>query len=212
MMRWRDIDRMAAQVPLAAGYRFELLRREEIGLLIGALQAWYPDISVGAASCFLRRDFFEEQVCFAGEPERDVIVFLMKRGDELAGMFSCDRDRDSLTLYARLGVASPDHRGANLAEAGIALTEQMGRRMGAGYLYGLATLKTRYVQRAFERSGWQLVGITPGFDRELVAPGVVKRVYEAVYSKVLVADAALLHPQPQNLTPRTRSLFEGLFS
>jgi hypothetical protein len=47
--------------------------------------------------------------------------------------------------------------------------------------------------------------------REMVAPGVVKRVYEAVYTKVLVADAGLLRPLRQNLTPRTRAFFESLF-
>ena len=56
-----------------------------------------------------------------------------------------------------------------------------------GLVYGMATLKAPHAQRAFERAGWQLIGITPGYDREMVAPGVVKRVYEAVYAKVLVA-------------------------
>ena len=80
-----------------------------------------------------------------------------------------------------------------------------------GMIYGMATLKIPHVQMAFENLGWQLIGITPGYDRELVAPGVVKRVYEAVYAKVLVADAGLLRPQPQNMTPKTRALFDSLF-
>jgi hypothetical protein len=81
-----------------------------------------------------------------------------------------------------------------------------------GLAYDMATLKAPHAQRAFERAGWQLIGITPGYDREMVAPGVVKRVYEAVYTKVLVADAGLLRPQRQNLTPRTQAFFESLFS
>jgi hypothetical protein len=45
----------------------------------------------------------------------------------------------------------------------------------------------------------------------MVAPGVIKRVYEAVYAKVLVADKNLLSPQAGNLTRRTRAFFELLF-
>jgi hypothetical protein len=64
---------------------------------------------------------------------------------------------------------------------------------------------------AFECSGWQLIGITPGYDSEMVAPGVVKREYEAVYAKVPVSDAGLLHPQSRNMTARTRAFFRLLF-
>ena len=83
--------------------------------------------------------------------------------------------------------------------------------MGMGIAYGMATLKVPHVQRAMEELGFRLIGITPGYDREMVAPGVVKRVYEAVYAKVLVADEELHLPQPQNLTPNTKALFDSLF-
>jgi hypothetical protein len=115
-------------------------------------------------------------------------------------------------VHARLGVAAPKHRGARLAQAGMRFIEEIGRRMGMGFVYGMATLKTPHAQRAFERAGWQLIGITPGYDREMVAPGVVKRVYEAVYAKVLVADDGLLRPRRQNLTPRTQALFNWVFA
>ena len=160
----------------------------------------------------MRNEFYTEKVFFTGELERDVLVVLLKRGDELAGMFSCERDLDTLSVHARLGVAAPPHRGANLAGAGMALTEAVGRRMSMGLAYGMATMKAPYAQRAFERAGWQLIGITPGYDREMVAPGLVKRVYEALYAKVLVADAGLLRPQRQNLTPRAQALFDWVFA
>lgn len=57
--------------------------------------------------------------------------------------------------------------------------------MGMGMVYSLATLKAPYMAEKFERLGWRLIGIIPGFDREMVRPGVVKRVYEAIYTKVL---------------------------
>jgi hypothetical protein len=212
MTDWPDIEPLAPHLPLGEGYRLELLKRAEVGALIGFIEAWFPDISVGGASCYLRNAFYTEKVYFDEGPQRDVLVLLLKHGEEVAGMFSCECDRDTLSIHARLGVAAPRHRGANLAQAGMALTEAIGRRMGMGLIYGMATLKAPHAQRAFERAGWHLIGITPGYDREMVAPGVVKRVYEAVYTKVLVADAGLLRPQRQNLTPRTLAFFDWVFS
>lgn len=199
------------RLPLAPGYRFEMLQQGEIDMLTQALPTWYPDIRVGAASCFLRREFYDTRVCFEGRPGDDVYVLLLRRGEAAAGMFAWDLDRDAMTVYGRLGVAAPGHRGARLTQAGLALLEVFGRRVGAGLLYGLATLRTRHVQDVFERAGWRLVGIAPGFDREMVAPGTVKRVFEAVYAKVLAGPAELLQPQGQHMTPATRALFERLF-
>jgi hypothetical protein len=97
-----------------------------------------------------------------------------------------------------------------MTHAVLGLAEAAGRAMGVGLIYGMATLKIPYMQQALERMGWKLIGITP-YDREMVAPGVVKRVFEAVYAKVLDRDEDLLRPDPQNLTPATRALFDALF-
>lgn len=210
-MNWPQIDDMSAKVPLPHGYRFEQLKRSEIPLLTNSLRDWYPDITVGSASCYLREDFYARAVFLAGEPEMDVIVVLVKSGQELAAMFSCERDRDTLALYGRLGAVAPKHRGARLGPTGLVLLEFVGRAMGMGIAYGMATLKHPHMQRALEELGFQPIGVTPGYDRDLVAPGVVKRVYEAVYAKVLVPDEELLLPQARDLTPKTRALFDALF-
>jgi hypothetical protein len=55
------------------------------------------------------------------------------------------------------------------------------------------------------------LGFFPGYDREVVSPGVVKRVYQAVYAKLLVPTADVQLPDPKNMTPRTSALFELLF-
>ena len=91
------------------------------------------------------------------------------------------------------------------------LAELAGRLMGAEFFFGLATLKIPHMQHALESAGWQLIGFTSGYDREEVAPGVVKRVFEGVYTKVLVPEEELLRPDPKNLTPRARALFDVLF-
>jgi hypothetical protein len=194
------------RLPLADGYRYEPLRRDEVEALVEVLPAWYPDILVGAASCYLRRGFYDDKVWFDDRPDRDVYVIALRHGDALAGLFSWDLDRDAMTVYGRLGVSAPAHRGARLTQAGLALLEAFGRRVAAGMLYGLATLKTRHVQAQFERSGWRLVGITPGYDRELVA---------AASSACTRRSTPRCWPtrpsccRPQQMTAATQALFEA---
>lgn len=83
--------------------------------------------------------------------------------------------------------------------------------MGAGFVYKLATLKVPSMLLALERSGYQLLGFVPGYDREVVAPGLVKRVFEAVHAKVLVSDEELLRPDPKNFSPKAKALFDVVF-
>jgi len=209
---WNGIERTIARVPLARTYRFELLRSCEIPAVVAAVKAWFPEISVGSASCYLREDFFRDEVYLqGGETEKNVLVVLIKKGHAVAGLFSCERDCNTLSLYARLGVISPRHWGQRLARAFPLVAEAIGRAIGMGMIYGMATLKVPHVQRVFETLGWQLIGIAPGYDREMVASGVVKRVYEAMYAKVLVAETRLLRPSAQNLTSKTRAFFRRLF-
>jgi hypothetical protein len=210
-MNWHGIEKIATLTQLPEGYRFEQLKRSDIPALIEAVKVWHPDISVGAASCYLRENFYTEKVFLRDEAEKDLYVVLIMHGDELAGMGSWEREPDALSLYARLGIIAPDHRGAKIAVRAVEFTENLGRAMGAGFVYGLATLKVPHMQLALERAGYQLLGFAPGYDRELVAPGVVKRVYEAFYAKVLVPDEELLRPDPKNLSPKAKALFDMLF-
>lgn len=210
-MNWPDLNDIAEQVPLASGYRYARLRRSDVQTLIEAIAAWYPAVTVGAASCYLDRTFYETEATLQDEAERDLLVVLVWKDDELAGFVSWDRERAAQALYGRFGVVSPKHRGAKLSVSMMQLGEAIGRAMGAGLIYTLATLKVPHMQQALERAGYQLLGLAPGYDRELVAPGVVKRVYEAWYAKVLVPDDELLLPDPANLTPKTKELFDLLF-
>lgn len=210
-MNWPTIDEIAARAPLPQGYRYEFLHPGHVPELVAAVKAWYPGIAVGNASCYLREDFYLSKVQLEGGPERDFIVVLFRHGTRLAAMFSAELDRDSQVLYGRIGVISPEHRGAHLSRNVLMLEEALGRAMGLGMVYGLATMRYPHMQATFERMGWHLIGITPGFDQEMVAPGTVKRVYEAVYAKVLVEDDGLLNPRLKDMTPAVRSLFELLF-
>lgn len=186
--------------------------RSAIPPMVAALNRWYPDISVGVSGVYLRADFYETQVCLHGESETDIFVVPIHYGDELVGMWSVEREEDSLAIYARLIVVAPDHRGVGLTAHVSVGSENVGRSMGAEFMYVLATLKHVYAQQALERAGYRLLGFFPGFDREEVEPGVIKRVYQAVYAKLLVSADHVHRPVARNMTPRTQQIFELLFA
>lgn len=210
-MKWPAIDQLSAMAPLPQGYRYDWLKRSEIPALIACIERWHPDIAVGGGSCYLREDFYNDHVFLEGESERNIIVGLFKHADDLAGMWSLEQEPDALSLYSRLIVLAPEHRSAKLASRAVPLVELVGRAMGAEFLFGAATLKIPHMQSALESGGWQLIGFTSGYDREQVAPGVVKRVFEGVFTKVLVPDEELVRPNPDALTPRAKALFDVLF-
>jgi len=211
-MRWPTNDELRALVPLPEGYFFERLERAHIAPLIAAIKVWHPDISVGANSGYLREDYYLKRVFFEGESDRDIMVVPIMFKGELVGVWSFEREMDSLAIYGRTIIVAPAHRGANLALFILKGTENIGRAMGAAFMYAMATLKIPHAQRALENAGYRLLGFFPGYDREEVAPGVVKRVYQAVYAKLLVPAEEVLRPDPKNLTPRARALFDLLFS
>jgi hypothetical protein len=211
-VKWPSVEQLATLMPLPAGYRMGTFDRAGIPALVAALRQWHPHISAGGSSGYLREDFYETKVCLHGEAETDIFVAPIRFGDELVGMWSVEREEDSLALYGRLMVVAPAHRGARLAISVSVGSENVGRAMGAEFMYVLATLKHMHVQQALERAGYRLLGFFPGFDREEVEPGVVKRVYQAVYAKLLVSEDKIHRPAPENMTPRTKRIFELLFS
>ena len=210
-MDWPTIDQISALSALPDGYRYEKLARAEIPALIAGVRQWHPDIAVGGGSCYLREDFYTGSVCLDGEIHKDVFVGVFKHGDTLVGMWSWEQIPETLSVYGRLIVVAPTHRDARLASKVMPLAELAGRVMGAEFLYGFATLKIPHMQRALESAGFQLIGFTAGYDCEEVAPGVVKRVFEGAYCKVLVHTDELQRPDPRSLSPRARALFEVLF-
>ena len=210
-MTWPTAEALTVSVPLPDGYRYELLNRSEVPTLVRAVDEWFPGLAVGNASCYLREDFYADRVFLDGNADRDFFVLLFKHGDEWAGMLSVERDKDSQILYGRVGTISKPHRGARLSKCFPPLMEAMGKAMSMGMVYSLATLKAPNMQVGFEKAGWQLIGIIPGFDRELVSPGQVKRVYEAIYVKVLVTESEFLCPIQDGMTPATNALFKLLY-
>jgi hypothetical protein len=210
-MKWPNINDLIATLPIPNGYRLEQLRRSDIPELVSCFRTWFPDIAIGAESCWHREDFYEKEVSLAGEPETGIMVFVIRSAQELAMMYALERREDMLTLYCRVGAVAPAHRGEKLGHVAFSSYEPIGRAMGLAVIYFFATLQHPATQIGAEKYGYQLIGIVPASDRLMVAPGVVKHVYEAVYVKVLASPDDLLRPSPENLTPRVKALFDYLF-
>jgi hypothetical protein len=211
-MQWPTAEQLARRVPPPDGYRYAVPETADVPALVRAVDDWFPGLAVGNASCFLREQFYIDRVRLADRADGEFFVMLFKHGLEWAGVLAVEHDRDSQVLYGRVGTVGRDHRGAGLSRTFPPLMEAMGTAIGAGMVYSLATLKVPHMQRGFEQAGWQLAGVMPGFDREVVEDGAIKRVFEAIYVKVLAAQSELLHPDTRGMTPATRSLYELLYA
>lgn len=210
-MKWPTADEMRALIPLPEGYRLERFELAHVADLITGVKTWYPEVSVGVNSGYLREDYYLNRVYLEGKNDRDIIVFPIAFQGKLIGMWSFEREVDSLAIYGRILIIAQEHRGANLGGIILKGAEVLGQSMGAAFMYALATLKTPHAQRAMESAGYRLLGFFPGYDREEISPGVVKRVYQAVYAKLLVPESEILRPDPKNMTPKSSALFAMLF-
>ncbi len=211
-MKWPTIESMRDMIPLPDGYAFIEMGREHVPALIDGLKRWHPEIRVGASSGYLREDFYLSRVALRGGPDADILVVPITYRGDMVGMWSFERELDSLAIYGRLIVLAPEHRGTGIAALAMQGTEHIGRDMGAAFMYALATLQHPYAQRALEGAGYRLLGLFPGYDRVEVSPGVVKRVYQAVYAKLLVPENEVHWPDVRNMTPTAQGLYELLFA
>ena len=128
-MKWVAINELSSKLPIPDGYRMEQLKRSEIPEVIRCFRDWFPDVTVGAESCYQREDFYSRDVFLEGESERDVIVLLFKKTRTSWHRLAATIE-DTLTLYGRLGAIAPRYRGAKLAYMGPALLEAMGQLTG----------------------------------------------------------------------------------
>ena len=211
MIDWQALQRAVDAAHRADGFVFEPLAASEVETVIAGVLAWYPDIGVGTASGFVRAPFYRKQVAYAARGTGRVIVITIKHRGKIVGMLACEPDYAARVMYGRIVIVAPAFRGEGLGQRGIALIEAIAREFAMGLVYGLATLKIPHVQRAFEQLDWRLIGIAPGYDLERVGSGV-KRVYEAVYAKVLAPKDEIERPLLDNMTSGTRHLFTQLFA
>ena len=212
-MSWPSAGQLRSVCPPAAGYAYEVLSRSTAPELVTALRTWQPAWQIGAASVFTRESYYERFVYFEGEEalERNVYVILLRGEGGLAGMLAAEQIPDALSLYASHAVLAPEHRGRRTPMFNGDYLEALAQHLGLEFIYTLATLKHRGSQRYFESMGYQFIGFVPGYDREEISPGLIKRVIEAAYCKVLVPRESLLQPSLDDMTPQVKALYERIY-
>ena len=89
-MEWPTIAQISALAPLPDGYRYEKLLRKDVPELIKDIGRWHPDIAVGGGSCYLRETFYDGRP--SSTMDRNVLVGVFHRADELVGMWSWEQD------------------------------------------------------------------------------------------------------------------------
>ncbi|NBD11684.1 hypothetical protein FOF48_29340 [Corallococcus sp. Z5C101001] len=213
-MQWRDLREMLGEHEAPGGHSLEQLSREDIPLVTGLLRGWYPDIQVGTESRHLEPSFYEREFFLRGEsPDRPLCAVLCRTREQhdIIGLLTLEKNARGLQISAPMGVVEPSRRGMGIGQFGVSLLEVVGRSIGAEVALYYSTLKVAQAQLNAERRGFKLVGIVPAFDMDAIAPGTVKRVYEAIYAKVLVSPERIHVPDWDALVPSTRALFTHLF-
>lgn len=201
------------RIILPESYQLDQMASEDVPLIVANLARWYPEIQVGIESPHLEPEFYLTQTQLKGVPEERAIlpIVIRKRDAGVIALITYERNVLARSISCRMGVLAPEQRNAQLVLAGPLLLEEIGRALGAELAYYLATLRTPHQQVLAERRGFQLVGILPGWDRAVTADGAIKRVYEALYVKLLVPDDEVQPPPVATFTARTRAVWSALF-
>lgn len=208
MKAWPTPETMGQVLSVPAGVTLRGFRTEELEELPALLEGWYPAIRVGAESVFLDRDFLRLHLSTAPGNIWACAICLERA---VVGFQAFEREDASRTLHGRLGVLAPDARAGLLGALGFPLFEALGAAIGAESLQVFVTLASKGQQLFAERRGFTLAALVPGFDRDALPDGSVKRVMEALYVKSLVPESEVRWPDPEALTPRTRAVFAVLF-
>jgi RimJ/RimL family protein N-acetyltransferase len=212
-VQWPLLETLLGGVELPEGYTFRPLARGEVSTAVDRLRAWYPDVMAGAESCHMDEAFWHEQVALQGEESSGKLLYGLSfwHGAEYTGFITFELNPRSRAIHGRLGVVSPKHRHAQLMYTAISLAELIARAAGAEIIENYATLQHSYSQAVLEKCGFKLVGIVPVTGGTPARPGTARRVFEALYVKLLVPPEEFLEPSLDALLPETRRLYEHLF-
>lgn len=211
---WPNFSDLSAALTIPTGLTLDWLGDGDVGPLVVNLRKWYPDIVVGSESCHLTESFYRDECALGPIPPsaRSVLPLVLRRdGGSIVWFITLEKEERGKTMSARMGAIDPQERGAGLAMLGPQVLEACARLTQCGLAYYFATLKIPHQQVCAEKSGFTLVGIMPAFDIDMVRPGESRRVYEALYAKVLVGPEQIEIPSGKALTPTTKALFETLF-
>jgi hypothetical protein len=213
-MRWAPIEALLSGLAIPEGIYFEQLGRSGIDEVIQRLRVWYPDIAVGAESRHLDREFYEREYSLAaGDEDRRLYGFVCRGTDsgEMVGFMSLEKNVRARQIWSPMGAVEPTKRGAGIGQFGAVILEHVGRAIGAEVAFYQVTLKTNRQQKNAQRHGFKLCGILPAIDRDEISPGLVRRVYEGVYVKVLAPPSEVELPLWANLEEPARKLWRAVF-
>jgi len=209
-MLWKTVEYLTANLQSPSGYQLDHLHLDEVDGLIANLEVWFPEMKVSGERCHLTREFYLTKCQLKGQDEdRRIFPVVVKKDGKIVSLTTVEKDRDDLTVTARLGVVAPEHRGRGLGKLGPGAVETMGRGAGAELAYFFTTLRIPQEQILSEKCGFTLVGILPSSDREIGADGKIHRVPEAIYAKDLTGNG-LFAAEGLSLTEGTRSLWDFL--
>jgi hypothetical protein len=212
IMKWPNVDEFLRQLQMPESFEFKQLESSDIDCIITKLPEWYPAIIVGQESTHLDASYFHSHAFLKnGDPSKDVLPLKCVRGENIVGLLTIKRDVLGETITAPMGVADPVYRSLGLGSIGQVLLEKLGREIGASLAYFQATLAIPHQQAAAEKNGYMLIGIIPAADRDQVSPGVSKRVFEAIYAKVLCGSDDIHLPSASALTEQTKRMWDFLF-
>lgn len=212
-MKWPTPAEISRKMSVPKGFVLDTVSLNETHQLAALLGAWYPDIREGIEGCHLDPEFFLNQVTLKeSKQEHSIYALVFRHNDRIAGFFSAERNERAKTVFGRLGVVDPCYRQSKLGNAGLASLVAVGECSEAVLVWGGATLKHSFSQQAYEAAGFQAVGIMPAADRDEVAPGKTRHVFEVLYAKVLISPEHLEIPREENMTPQVRRVWDTLFS
>lgn len=218
MKNWCTLDQIESEVKIPEGYVLERLCPEDTNSFIEALDLWFPDIRVGSESRFLDPDFYRREVFQMDRPPDKryffPIVFRHSKSHDLAGCLFLEKNDAALTITSPMSAIATNHRHTHtgLSFLPSTLITEVGRLMGLELAYYISTLRSKSNQFIAEKTGYRLVGIIPGNDRDQVSPDVSKRVFEAVYAKLLIRPSECLIPTADSLTETTQRLWNHIFA
>lgn len=210
---WPDIQALAQQIALPAGFTVTPLRQADLPLLLAQLPAWFPELAQGSLAHLLDGEHYRSAVALEGEDQtiarRPSIAWVIRRGEELAALCCCSYDIPGYTLRGELAVVAPRYRRSGLTQSQLPLAVLVARAIEAETVMSWATLRHLGAQRICEDAGWQLWGVIPASERYASAGGA-GRGAEALYGLSLIPPQQARWPDPAGLPPRHAALLRQL--
>lgn len=162
------------------------LSSDQVPDMILKLKEWYPEIQIGMESRHLHFNYYNESCVLLDKGMGNkYLPLLVQSKDDVTIVFIClQADPASKNLTSPLGVVNPSYRGKGIAYFGPNLLEVIGKELQYNLVYYFVTLETIAQQKVAEALGYNIIGIFPSWDRNLI-DGLPQRVSEAVYAKPL---------------------------